>query len=260
MKGDKKMNQLTKFFEGKEVRLIGDYSKPLFVLRDVCNVLEIQHTQPIVQRYEEDGVFSKYVIEDRFGRSQEMTMVNEEGLYEILFDSRKKEAKVFRKWVTKEVIPSIRKDGGYIIAQPDESPEVIMARGLIAAQATIERMKQEQSQALETIEEQKPLVAFAEIVERSSDSILVREFAKVVSKRGFIIGEKKLFKRLRHCKYLDKKNMPYQRYIDQGIFEVMERPIPNPNVTTLKFTTRITGKGQIYLYNKLLTGELHDEL
>lgn len=106
------MNQLTKVFEGNEVRVVGTPEQPLFVLRDVCNVLEIQHTQSVVQRYGGDGVFSKYIIQDRFGRSQEMTTVNEEGLYEILFDSRKKEAKHFRKWVTSEVLPSIRKDGG----------------------------------------------------------------------------------------------------------------------------------------------------
>lgn len=251
------MNQLTKVFEGHQVRVGGTQEQPMFVLLDVCKVLDLNNASQVKARLEE-GVISNEVFQTATG-AKKLTVIDEDGLYDVILDSRKPIAKKFRKWVTSEVLPSIRKDGGYVVAQPDESPEVIMARGLIAAQSTIERMKAEQEVAVAKIEEQKPKVAFAEIVERSSDSILVREFAKVVSKRGFVIGEKKLFKRLRHCKHLDKKNMPYQRYVDQGIFEVMERPVSNPNSTTIRFTTRITGKGQIYLYNKLLTGELHDE-
>lgn len=251
------MDQLTKLFEGHEVRIFDENGQPTFVASDVAKVLGYVNVSKAISDHCK-GVTKRYTLTS--GGKQEINVIYEADLYRLIFKSKLPAAERFEKWVMNEVLPSIRRDGAYVMAQPDESPEIIMARGLIAAQATIERMKQEQAQVLETIEEQKPLVAFAEIVERSSDSILVREFAKVVSKRGFIIGEKKLFKRLRHCKYLDKKNMPYQRYIDQGIFEVMERPIPNPNVTTLKFTTRITGKGQIYLYNKLLTGELHDEL
>lgn len=123
------MNKMTKVFEGNafeghEVRIVGTSKNIMFVLRDVCDVLEIQHTQSVVQRYKDDDVFSKYTIRDLFGRSQEMTVVNEEGLYEILFDSRKPEAKRFRKWVTRDVLPTIRKTGGYQV-QPKSELELI---------------------------------------------------------------------------------------------------------------------------------------
>ena len=116
------MNQLTKVFEGQSIRILGTEENPLFVLRDVCDALSIKHTQPIVQRLDGD-VFSKYIVETTSGM-QEMTVVNEDGLYDIILDSRKAEAKRFRKWITRDVLPSIRQTGNYSIANQEFSPQL----------------------------------------------------------------------------------------------------------------------------------------
>ena len=108
-----------------------------FCLRDVCEVLELR-TQKVVQRLEDD-VLSKYPIVDSLGRTQQATFVNEDGLYDTILESRKPLAKKFRKWVTSEVLPSIRKHGGYMVAKADESDEEIMARALQIAHATLQR-------------------------------------------------------------------------------------------------------------------------
>lgn len=136
------MNQLTDIFEGNEVRVVGTPEQPLFVLADVCKVLDIKNPSDVKRRLDE-GVHSIEVISDSVGRNRNTIVINEEGLYDVILDSRKPEAKRFRKWVTGEVLPSIRKDGGYMIALHDESPEEIMARGLLIAQSTIERFQHE---------------------------------------------------------------------------------------------------------------------
>ena len=114
-----------------------EQGEPMFCLKDVCDVLDLR-TQKVVQRLEDD-VLSKYPIVDSLGRTQQATFVNEDGLYDTILESRKPQAKGFRKWVTGEVLPNIRKNGGYMMARPDESDEVIMARALQIMQATLER-------------------------------------------------------------------------------------------------------------------------
>ena len=125
-----------RIFKNKEfgaIRTMKDErGEPLFCLRDVCEVLELR-TQKVVQRLEDD-VLSKYPIVDSLGRTQQATFVNEDGLYDTILESRKPHAKKFRKWVTSEVLPSIRKQGGYMVARPDESDEVIVARAMQIAQ------------------------------------------------------------------------------------------------------------------------------
>ena len=134
-----------RIFKNKEfgaIRTMKDErGEPLFCLRDVCEVLELR-TQKVVQRLEDD-VLSKYPIVDSLGRTQQATFVNEDGLYDTILESRKPHAKKFRKWVTSEVLPSIRKQGGYMVARPDESDEVIVARALQIMQATLQRRDEE---------------------------------------------------------------------------------------------------------------------
>lgn len=140
------MNQLTDIFEGNEVRVVGTPEQPLFVLADVCKVLDIRNPSDVKRRLDE-GVHSIEVISDSVGRNRNTVVINEEGLYDVILDSRKPQAKRFRKWVTGEVLPSIRKNGGYMIARQNESPEEIMARGLRIAQTTIERLRHENGTA-----------------------------------------------------------------------------------------------------------------
>ena len=140
------MNQISNIFEGEQVRIVGTAEKPLFVLSDVCKVLEIGNPSDVKRRLEND-VCSIEVISDAIGRKRNTVVISEDGLYDVILDSRKPQAKRFRKWITSEVLPSILKDGGYMIAPPDESPEEIMARSLLIAQSTIERLKQGKEKA-----------------------------------------------------------------------------------------------------------------
>ena len=139
------MDSNIRIFKNKEfgaIRTMKDErGEPLFCLRDVCEVLELR-TQKVVQRLEDD-VLSKYPIVDSLGRTQQATFVNEDGLYDTILESRKPHAKKFRKWVTSEVLPSIRKQGGYMVVRPDESDEAIMTRALQIAHATLQRRDEE---------------------------------------------------------------------------------------------------------------------
>lgn len=249
------MNQLTKVFEGNEVRVVGTAEQPLFVLADVCKVLEISNVSDVKKRLSE-GVDSIYTLQTAGGK-QQVTVINEDGLYDVILDSRKPQAKRFRKWVTGEVLPSIRKDGGYMIARHDESPEEIMARGLLIAQTTIERLRHEKEAATAKLEEQRPQVLFAEAVSTSQTSILVGQLAKLISQNGVAIGQNRLFAWMRENGYLGKKgahyNEPTQYSVERGWFEVLERTNNNPDGTVrITRTTKVTGKGQIYFMSKLL--------
>lgn len=137
------MNDL-KIFESPQfgaIRTAGTSDEPMFCLADVCKALDLQSKH--VKERLSDGVVSTDIIVDSLGREQQALFVNEDGLYDVIFDSRKPEAKAFRKWVTSEVLPSIRKTGGYIAASPDDTPEMIMAKALKVADATMRRQDAE---------------------------------------------------------------------------------------------------------------------
>ena len=162
-----------RIFKNKEfgtIRTMRDErGEPLFCLRDVCEVLELR-TQKVVQRLEDD-VLSKYPIVDSLGRTQQATFVNEDGLYDTILESRKPHAKKFRKWVTSEVLPSIRKQGGYMVVRPDESDEAIMARALQIAHATLMRRDEE-------IARLKPKADYADQVLDSVSCLTTTQVAK----------------------------------------------------------------------------------
>lgn len=145
------MNQLVKVFEGQKVRIVGSEDNPLFVLSDVCDVLEISHVGTVKKRLDKD-VVSKHTLETA-GGVQKVTVINEDGLYDVIFDSRKPQAKRFRKWVTSEVLPSIRKDGGYMVADTSETPEELIARALVVANKTIERVEKEKEKLFQEKQE-----------------------------------------------------------------------------------------------------------
>ena len=162
-----------RIFKNKEfgaIRTMKDErGEPLFCLRDVCEVLELR-TQKVVQRLEDD-VLSKYPIVDSLGRTQQATFVNEDGLYDTILESRKPHAKKFRKWVTSEVLPSIRKQGGYMVVRPDESDEMIVARAFQIMQATLQRRDEE-------IARLKPKADYADQVLDSVSCLTTTQVAK----------------------------------------------------------------------------------
>src|SRR5690625_2833581 len=250
------MNQLTKMFEGKELTIIEKGNEPHFLLRDVCNILGIGHVATVRKRLEDD-VVSNYPIKDRLGRTQQATFVNEDGLYDVILDSRKPEARRFRKWITSEVIPSIRKYGGYMT--PEKVEEALLNPDTLIQLATNLKEEQEKrKQAEQVIEEQKPKVLFADAVETSRSSVLVGELAKLIKQNGYNIGQNRLFKWLRDNGYLMKRgqsrNLPTQKSMDLELFEVKKRTINNPDGSIRTTSTpMVTGKGQVYFIDKFLS-------
>lgn len=146
-----------------------EQGEPMFCLKDVCEVLELR-TQKVVQRLEDD-VLSKYPIVDNLGRAQQATFVNEDGLYDTILESRKPQARGFRKWVTSEVLPSIRKQGGYIIVRPDETDEEVLARALQVMQVAVQRRDEE-------IARLKPRAVYADSVLDAINCITTTQLAK----------------------------------------------------------------------------------
>lgn len=141
------MNQLTKMFEGKELTIIEKGNEPHFLLRDVCNILGIGHVATVRKRLEDD-VVSNHPIKDNLGRTQQATFVNEDGLYDVILDSRKPEARRFRKWITSEVLPSIRKTGGYELNTSELSPELQIMNNMVRALAKQELEQKQIKQEL----------------------------------------------------------------------------------------------------------------
>ncbi|KZE66840.1 antirepressor, partial [Fictibacillus phosphorivorans] len=214
------MNELQKLFDfrGQQLRVVEQNNEPWFVAKDVCDILEIKNNRDALSKLDEEekGV----ALTDTLGGKQKLSIVNESGLYELIFTSRKLEAKVFKKWVKQEVLPSIRKHGAYLTPQKIE--EVLLNPDTIITLAT--QLKDEQTKrflAEQTIQKQQPLVSFAESCMASDRSLLVRELAKLVSKQGILIGERRLYQKLRDWRLIFlAKNEPYQEYVDRGYFEI----------------------------------------
>ncbi|MDO4282375.1 MAG: phage antirepressor KilAC domain-containing protein [Clostridia bacterium] len=250
------MNEL-RVFENKDfgkVRVQIINNEAWFCLKDVCEVLDIKNISDCKNRLKKDGVVTTEVI-DNLGRKQQANFVNESNLYKVIFQSRKEEAEKFTGWVTSEVLPSIRRNGGYILDQENLSDDELLAKALLVAQSKI-------AEKDKIIEEQKHKVLFADSVSASKKSILVREMAKYLCQNGIDIGEKRLFKILRKngylvSKYGDDYNTPTQKSMNLGLFELKKTTILHSNgYETTSKTPKITGKGQIYFVNKFLKGEM----
>lgn len=237
------------------IRTITREGSPLFCLVDVCKALDLVPSK-VAQRLEE-GVLSKYPLQTA-GGVQEANFVTEDGLYDCIFDSRKPEAKAFRKWVTSEVLPSIRKDGGYIMTSKEDSPEEIMAKALNIANSIIERKNKliaEQEQRIASLE---PAECFTKAVSTSEHSILVGELAKILRQNGIEMGQNRLFRWLRENGFLCTKgesyNQPTQKALEMGLFEIKKSVVLKPNGNSLTITTpKVTGKWQVYFVNRFLS-------
>ncbi|PSL42166.1 anti-repressor protein [Planomicrobium soli] len=256
-KGVNNMNELQNIFnyQGNEVRTVRSGQDIFFVAKDVCNILEIGNSRQALSRLDED---EKDVIStDTIKGQQSMQAVNESGLYSLILGSRKPEAKQFKRWITHEVLPAIRKHGTYMTPDTIEKvltdPDTIIQ---IATQLKEERLKLQQAEL--TIHQQKPKVLFADAVATSESSILVGQLAKLLVQNGIHVGQNRMFKWLRDNGYLGKKgthyNEPTQYAMERGWFEVKERTINNPDGTVrITRTTKVTGKGQVYFINKFLS-------
>lgn len=239
------MNDLHIFnYNGYKVRTIQKDGEPWWVLKDVCEVLGLSSPHKVFERLDDDEKGRNQI--PTLGGEQEMTVVNESGLYNVILRSDKPEAKPFRKWVTSEVLPSIRKNGGYIANQENLTPEQIVANALIVAQNII-------SQKDKQIEQMKPKAEFFDAVADSRTAISMNEVSKVLGIKGY--GRNNLFEFLRKNGILDRWNVPYQRYIDCGWFRVIEQKYTiqgEPCVTT---KTLVYQKGVDAIRKKILNAE-----
>lgn len=225
--------------------------EPWFVAADVCRALEVKNARDAVARLDDDEK-NTVVLTDGNRGNPNVTVVSEPGLYALVLSSRKPEAKEFKRWITHDVIPSIRKSGGYIAGQEDMSDADLMAKALIVAQRQIEQRDKQ-------ITEMQPKALFADAVSASKSSILIGELAKMLRQNGVDIGQNRLFEYLRENGYLCKSgamyNCPTQRAMDMGLFEIKETAIQHADGhVTINRTPKVTGKGQVYFVNKLLGG------
>ena len=251
------MNEL-QVFKNQEfgsVRTLVIDNEPWFVGKDVTKALGYDNPSKAIRDHveEEDkrvGVqnVTPYII-DSLGRKQHPTFINESGLYALVFGSKLPSAKKFKRWVTSEVLPALRKTGQYQVKELSGSE--LMAKALIEAQSVLAAKDKQ-------IEEMKPKALFADAVATSHTSILVGELAKILKQNGIEMGQKRLFAWLREKGYLIKRqgtdyNMPTQKAMELGLFEIKEGSYVNGsgvNITTK--TPKITGKGQQYFINKFL--------
>lgn len=225
-----------------EVRMVMVSGEPWFVAVDVCKALELSNPTVAVSRLDEDER-SKFNL----GRQGEGTIVNEAGLYSLILGSRKPEAKAFKRWITHDVIPAIRKTGGYIQGEETMSDDDLIARALVMAQKKIELREKELREKDELLELQKPKVEFADHVTDSENAIDMGTFAKYIQKAGIDMGRNTLFRWLRGQGILMENNVPYQRYLDLGWFRVVEMVYSTPNNEYTTPKTLVTGKGQVAL-------------
>lgn len=256
------MNGLQVFsYEGNEVRTVQKGSEILWLLKDVCGILGIEKYRDAATRLDDDE--REPVLVDTLGGRQEMIAVTESGLYSIILLSRKPEAKKFKRWVTHEVLPTIRKHGAYVtpakleelMNDPDSWIKVLTA--LKEERAAKERLQLEAT-------ENKPKVIFADAVSVSEGTILIGELAKILKGNGIEIGQNRLFEKLRQDGYLIKRkgtdyNAPTQRAMDLGLFRVKETAITHSDGhVTISKTTKVTGKGQQYFINLFLGKGVND--
>jgi anti-repressor protein len=243
---------IVKKFESAEfgaLRVVKDEGgEPWFVARDVCAALGIA-TDHIRRGLDDDEVM---ILPNWQNGGNAPLIVSEAGLYNLIIKSRKPAAKKFKRWVTHEVLPSIRRDGGYMVAREDESDEQVMARALLIAQKAITAKDKH-------IAELEPKARFADAVAASDGTCLVGELAKMLRQNGVDVGQNRLFAKLREDGYLGKsgsnRNVPTQRAMDMGLFRIKETAVTHSDGhVTINRTPKVTGKGQIVLMKRYAGG------
>ena len=241
------MNELQIFNNAMfgNVRIILQDNEPWFVAKDICECLAISKHRDAISRLDTDERGSLKV--DTLGGKQEMATVNEYGLYSLVLSSRKPEAKEFKRWITHDVLPALRKTGSYSLNIPQTLPEALRAYA-------DEVEQHNKTKAL--VEAQRPKVIFADAVSTSDTDILIGDLAKLLNQNGHNIGQNRLFERLRKEGYLISRkgnsyNTPTQKAMELGLFRIKETAITHADGrTTINKTPKVTGKGQLYFINR----------
>lgn len=243
------------------IRVTEQNGEPWFVAKDIAERLGYSNPRKaIIDHVDEEDKTDGVTIRDAIGRDQNPTFINESGLYSLVLSSKLPNAKKFKRWVTSEVLPAIRRTGGYIATKEEDTPEEIMARALLIANETIQRQKEHIERANAKIEQDKPKVLFADSVSASDTSILVGELAKLCKQNGVDIGQTRMFEWLRNNGYLmqtgSSRNLPTQRSMEMGLFTIKETTVVHADGhTTVNRTPKVTGKGQVYFVNKIMSKE-----
>lgn len=246
-----------------EIRAVEIEGEPWFVGKDIAEALGYTNTKKAISDHVDDydkrqgdGV----TIRDRLGREQHPTVISESGMYSLVFGSELKSAKQFKRWVTSEVLPTIRKTGGYVdndelfvrtyFPNMDDNAKTMFKSTLAALRS-----------ANEKIEADKPKVLFADSVSVSESDCTVGAFAKILRQNGVQIGRNRLFEWLRDNGYLmrdgqKEKNIPTQKSMEMGLFRVKETTIHNGDEVFISYTAYFTGKGQTYFLDRFLSGEI----
>ena len=222
------MNEIQLFKNDRfgEVRVAGTSEEPLFCLADVCKAIGIANPRNVKDRLDGDDVRQVDTI-DNLGRTQQVNYVTESGMYDVIIRSDSENAKPFRKWVTSEVLPSIRKSGGYLAAKEDDTPEMIMARAILVANDTITRQKKQLEQAHKKISMLAPKAEFMDKVMDTDQKIDIGQAAKILQ---LPFGRNTLFKKLKEKGvFFANRNEPKQEYIKRGYFELKEKWIDRDN-------------------------------
>lgn len=260
-------------FEGNRVRTLKINDEPYFVGKDVASILGYSNTRDALNKHVDSEDKNTVAIHDGITRGNpNQVVINESGLYSLILSSKMPNAKRFKRWVTSEVLPAIRKHGAYMTDEKIE--EVLTDPDTIIKLAT--QLKDERQQRLieqqlrrdaeSQVREMKPKALFADSVATSESTVLVGELAKIIRGNGVDIGATRLFRWMREHGYLINRkgsdwNMPTQRAMDLGLFKIKETTINHSNGTTsISKTPKVTGKGQQYFINKFLKGrELVEE-
>ena len=246
------MNELRIFNnpEFGEVRTTEINGQPYFVGKDIAEILGYTNaSKALADHIDAEDKLKNETLSSLGQRGG--WLINESGLYSLILSSKLENAKRFKRWITAEVLPSIRKTGGYIAGQEELSDADLMAKALLVAQKQIEERNKQ-------IEELQPKALFADAVSASKTSILVGEMAKLLKQNGVEMGQKRFFEWLRNNGFLIRRkgndwNMPTQRAMEMGLFEIKETTINHPDGhISISKTPKITGKGQVFFVNKLV--------
>lgn len=247
--------QIFKNEEFGEIRTVQLNNDTYFVGKDVAEALGYSNTKDAIASHvaeEDKKVIQKSEITTFEIPNRGLTVINESGLYALIFGSKLESSKRFKHWVTSEVLPSIRKHGVYAVDELLENPDMAI-KAFTALKEEREKNKLLQADN----DRMKPKEIFADAVATSKQSILIGQLAKLICQNGHEIGQQRLFRWMRENGYLMKHgsnyNMPMQRYVEQGLFEIKESAVTNPDGSVrMTKTTVVTGKGQVYFINKFM--------
>lgn len=253
------MNEL-KIFENPafgKVRVVEQGGEPWFIGKDVAEILGYSNTPKAIRDHvdDEDKLAERIVLS---GQNREVAIINESGLYSLILSSKMPNAKKFKHWVTAEVLPAIRKTGGYIAGSEKMSDAELMAKAVLVAQATIKERDARIKELESDTQRMKPKEIFADTVSASEQTILIGDLAKLIKQNGHDMGQKRMFEWLRNNGYLIKRqgadyNSPTQRAMELGLFRIKETAVTHSDGhVTVSKTVKVTGKGQAYFVNKLL--------